>query len=79
MPAERITVGGAAPMKEIIVYGMVAVSSLLLMGYSVHMLVGGLVSERAEHIAMAVVVFAGVLGIGFMVWDVIRRRRRAQR
>ena len=66
-------------MKEIIVYGMVAVSSLLLMGYSVHMLVGGLVSERAEHIAMAVVVFAGVLGIGFMVWDVIRRRRRAQR
>lgn len=62
-------------MKEIIVYGIVAISALILLAYSVHMLVGGIVSEQTEHIAMVAVVLAGAVAIGFMAWDVIRRRR----
>lgn len=64
-------------MKEVIVYGIVAVSSLVLLGYTVHMFIGGIVSERTENIAMAVVVVIGAVAIGFMAWDVIRRRRSA--
>src|SRR3569832_1225820 len=38
-------------MREIIVYGMAATNSLILLAYTVHMFVGGLVSERTENIA----------------------------
>ena len=62
-------------MKEAIVYGVVAISSLILLGYTVHMFIGGIVSERTETLAMVVVMLIGAVAIGFMVWDVIRRRR----
>jgi hypothetical protein len=63
-------------MKEAIVYGIVAVSSLVLLGYTVHMLIGGIVSERTEAMVMVVAIFFGTVTIGIMAWDVIRRRRR---
>ena len=62
-------------MKEAIVYGVVAISSLILLGYTVHMFIGGIVSERTETLAMVIVMLIGAVAIGFMVWDVIRRRR----
>ena len=62
-------------MKEVIVYGVVAVSSLILLAYTVHMFIGGMVSERTETIAMLIAMIIGAIAIGFMVWDVIRRRR----
>ena len=62
-------------MKEVIVYGVVAISSLILLGYTVHMFIGGIVSERTETIAMVIAMAIGAIVIGFMVWDVIRRRR----
>jgi len=62
-------------MKEVIVYGIVAISSLILLGYTVHMFIGGIVSERTETLAMAVAMIIGAVAIGFMAWDVIRRRR----
>lgn len=62
-------------MKEAIVYGIVAISSLILLGYTVHMFIGGIVSERTETLAMVIVMLIGAVAIGFMVWDVIRRRR----
>jgi len=62
-------------MKEAIVYGIVAISSLILLGYTVHMFIGGIVSERTETLATAVVMIIGAVAIGFMAWDVIRRRR----
>jgi len=62
-------------MKEAIVYGVVAISSLILLGYTVHMFIGGIVSERTETLAMVVVMLIGAVAIGFMAWDVIRRRR----
>jgi hypothetical protein len=62
-------------MKEVIVYGIVAISSLILLGYTVHMFIGGIVSERTETLAMAIVMIIGAIAIGLMTWDVIRRRR----
>ncbi|MDE1981287.1 MAG: hypothetical protein KGI81_03010 [Betaproteobacteria bacterium] len=50
-------------------------SSLFLTAYTVHMLVGGLVSPDTEYSLMggACLLVGGV--IGFMAWDVYRRRR----
>ena len=62
-------------MKEIIIYSIVALSSLTMLAYTVHMFVGGLVSEETEHALMAGVVVIGAIAIGLMAWDVIKRRR----
>jgi len=61
-------------MKEIFVYGVSGLASLFVFGYTVHMFVGGLVSEQTETILIAAVVLicAGVLG--FIVWDTMRRK-----
>ncbi|HHM05752.1 MAG TPA: hypothetical protein ENJ19_08410 [Gammaproteobacteria bacterium] len=62
-------------MKEIIIYLFLSISSTGMLAYTVHMFLGGVVSERTEHLAMgaAVVIWAGV--IAFLWWDVLRRRR----
>ena len=64
-----------ATLVEILVYLVVAASSLFLSAYAVHMLVGGLVAPETEYALMggACVVVGGA--IGFMAWDVVRRRR----
>lgn len=62
-------------MREIFIYLIAALAGLTVLGYSVHMLVGGLVSRTTEYslIAAACLLGAGVLA--FMAWDVVRRRR----
>lgn len=62
-------------MKELAIYLLVAVTTTVLMAYTVHMVLGGLVEESTEYGVMAVVVVITVTVIGFMFWDVIRRRR----
>ncbi len=64
-------------MKEIIIYAIAAVASLFIFGYSIHMFIGGLVSEETEIalITLTCLLAAGV--IAFMVRDVINRRRQA--
>lgn len=62
-------------MKEIAIYFLVAISTTVLMAYSVHMVLGDVVSEATEYRVMAVVVALTIAIIGFMVWDVIKRRR----
>jgi hypothetical protein len=64
-------------MKETVLYGIAAVSSLFILGYSVHMFVGGLVSHETETYLIALACTIGALVIGLMVWDVVRRRRRS--
>lgn len=64
-------------MREIIIYSIISLSSLIMLGYTVHMFIGGLVSERTEHIVMAIVVCIGAIAIGLMARDVVRRRRSA--
>lgn len=61
-------------MKEIILYTIAGISSLFVLGYSVHMFVGGLVAPETETAIIVAACSIGVLVIGFMAWDVIRRR-----
>lgn len=62
-------------MKELLLYGLAAVAGLTILGYSVHMFIGGLVSRATEYTVIVVVCLIGAAVIGWMVWDVIQRRR----
>src|SRR3569832_1061512 len=53
-------------MREIIVFVIAATSSLILLAYTVHMFVGGLVSERTESIAMIVETGIGANAIALL-------------
>ncbi len=64
-------------LKEVPVYLAVAVSSLFVMCFFVHAMVGGLVSERTEYTLYAVICAIDLTVMGFMARDVIRRRRAA--
>ncbi len=63
------------PFTEILVYLIVAISSLFIMGYAMHMLVGGLVSPGTEYLLITLICLADLLVIGYMARDVIQRRR----
>ena len=62
-------------IQEIIIYLVVALSSLFIMSYAVHMLVGGLVSKKTEDLLIIITCIIGVVAIGFMAWDVTQRRK----
>ena len=61
--------------REAVIYILVAISSMLMISYTVHMFVGGLVSDRSEHAIMAVAVGLWACVIAALAWDVVRRRR----
>lgn len=61
-------------MKEALIYSIVALSSLTVLGYTVHMFIGGLVEPETEKTAIIVAVIVGAIVIGLMAWDVIKRR-----
>lgn len=63
-------------LKEIPVYLAVAVSSLLIMCFFVHAMVGGLVSLETEYFLYALICLIDLTVMGFMARDVIRRRRK---
>jgi hypothetical protein len=65
-------------MRELIVYLFVAVAALVILGYSVHMLIGGLVSPGTERWLIAAACLVGVVIIVAMAWDIVRRRRVAR-
>lgn len=62
-------------IQEVIIYLVVALSSLFIMSYAMHMLVGGLVSQKTEYLLIIVTCTIGVAAIGLMVWDVAQRRK----
>jgi hypothetical protein len=62
--------------KEILIYALVAASSLFLMTFVVHMLVGGLVSAETEQWLTVGLCSLVACLIGAMAWDVVRRRRK---
>ncbi len=62
-------------MKEVIIYGLVAFSSLTMLAFTVHMFLGGLVDERTETLTMVAVTLIGAIVMAFLVWDVLRRRK----
>jgi hypothetical protein len=61
-------------LKEAPVYLLVAASSIFIMCFVVHALVGGLVSLETEYILYGVVAVIDVTAMGFMARDVVRRR-----
>lgn len=65
-------------MKEIIIYGIVAISSLTMIAYSVRMFIGGLVTPQVEYTVMAIVTLIAAAVLAFLTWDVIKRRRAAE-
>ncbi len=62
-------------MKEIVIYGLVALSSLTMLAYTVHMFIGGLVSEETESLIMLGVVITAAVGMALLARDVVRRRK----
>jgi len=60
---------------EIFIYLVVAISSLFIMGFSMHMLVGGLVSPETEFVLIVLICFADISAISYMAWDVLQRRK----
>jgi Mn2+/Fe2+ NRAMP family transporter len=62
-------------MKEVIFYLIAAVTSLVVLGYSVHMFVGGLVDAETERWLITGACLLGAAIIAVMGWDVVRRRR----
>ena len=66
-------------LKEAPVYLVVAVSSLFIMCFFVHAMVGGLVSEKTEYTLYVVICVIDLGVMGFMARDVIRRRKNAER
>jgi hypothetical protein len=65
-------------VKELILYLIAAVSSLTLLGYSVHMFVTGLVAAQTERWLIIGACAVGAAVIGLMIWDVLRRRRKGR-
>lgn len=53
-------------MKEIIIYSLVALSSLTMLAYTVHMFIGGLVSEETESLIMAGVIIIAAIVMAFL-------------
>jgi threonine/homoserine/homoserine lactone efflux protein len=64
-------------MREIVIYGIVAISSLTMIAYTVRMFIGGLVSKQTEYTVMAIVTIIGATVLAFLARDVIKRRRAA--
>jgi len=62
-------------MKEAVLYILAGMASLFILGYSIHIFLGGIVSPGAERIAIAVAVIIGAAAMSIMTWDVLRRRR----
>jgi len=61
-------------MKEAIIYLIVAISSLILMAYTVHMFVGGLVEEETQDMITIIVLGVATIVMAFLGWDIVRRR-----
>jgi Mn2+/Fe2+ NRAMP family transporter len=64
------------PLKEIIILIIVSCSSLFILGYSIHMFIGGLVSASTEFWAIVIACILGAIIIAFLILDIFRQRRR---
>lgn len=65
-------------MKEALIYGVIALSSLVTFAYTVHMFIGGLVNAQTERLIMAAATLVWALVIGLLARDVVKRRRNAR-
>lgn len=63
-------------MKETLILILVACSSVFILGYSIHMLIGGLVEPSTERWIITAACLTCSAVIIFMGWDILRQRRR---
>lgn len=63
-------------MKEIIIYAIAAFSSITILGYTVHMFIGGLVSKQTETWAIIATCTVGAGVIALLAWDVVKHRSK---
>ena len=61
-------------MKELIIFGISGLAALFIFGYTVHMFVGGLVSENIEILLIIAVVTISAGVMAYFIWDTLRRR-----
>jgi len=61
-------------MRPVLLFAAGAAASLFILGYAVHMLIGGLVRPTMEYTIIGVIVCIGASVIIWMAWDVMRRR-----
>jgi hypothetical protein len=73
--AQTLTAIHHLAMKEILVYGISGLASLFIFGYSVHMFVGGLVSEQVEIGLIALVVVIAAAAEIYFIRDALLNRR----
>jgi len=62
--------------KEVILYGIAGLTSVFVLGYSIHMLIGGMVSPATERWVITIACFICIVVIAFMAWDVARLRKK---
>ena len=61
-------------MVEILIFLVAGIGALFIAGYSVHMFVGGLVSNDSEQRIIFIVCTLVFCVIAYMAWDVVKRR-----
>ena len=61
-------------MVEALIFLLAAVCGLFITGFAVHMFIGGLVSIETEYRLIGFVCLLVACGIGYMLWDVIKKR-----
>lgn len=60
--------------REMIIYLLVAASSVLLISFTVHMFIGGVVDEETETNITLGVMAAWTVGLVGLGWDIKRKR-----
>ena len=63
-------------MKDVTIVFIVAVSFIIILGYVVHMFIGGLVGEATEKIAILLACSIGLAIVIFLSLDIIKQRRK---
>jgi len=63
-------------MKELLIYSISACASLFILGYVVHIFIGGLVEPLTEAIAIAAAVFTSMSVMAWMIRDVLKSRQK---
>jgi Mn2+/Fe2+ NRAMP family transporter len=63
-------------VKEFLILLFVALNSLLILGYSIHMFIGGLVEQETEIWAIAIACTIGLIVIVLLGFDIIKQRRK---
>ncbi len=59
-------------MRRLATFALGGLGFLFILGYSIHMFVGGLVSRTTETVAIAVAEVIGAVVLGVILWDLRR-------